>query len=360
MTADLRKHMGSDLFQAHYLDSVASVTFRINKTHDPESVEHELTDLLLQLRQHGVTEIAYFCDHEEAGYISDTLQRVILASHKHAGFSDDPVIFHDDGTGIIQSIPGVNNVDIRWWLFYCHKVYADVKVNWKDHDTIVYLPGKPHKVERSLVLKELLNSIVADHLMYSFRPQIVYDPDHPGFMTDWMDDCTSVSAKFFKYTGTGWVGWSKRVAREIDLSDQDNMAAWTATGREDHRVHHHALRVVTETWSGTPCFLTEKTFTPLVTGVPFLCWDIRNSEFLESMGFQSFDRVISPELIYHDNPLMAAQALVHRTQEFWKMRSDPEFQNKVDAIITHNHAQIQKYLASVKHYDKFFSLIPGR
>lgn len=345
------------LFTAVWFHQAASITFNFNhQDHQPDEIRADLTCVLAHIAHQGITQIAYFYNHEEHGIISECLQQAVLDCHGASAFSGQPKIFLDDLSGSSPTISGVELVDIRWWLIVCRHLYDHIHVDWKQHSTLVYLPGKPQKIERSLVLYTLSQSALNEHLVYSFRPQMVYDPDHNGFLPNWMVDCSSLCASFVEHVGIDWIDWSKDMAREIDLSEDSGWQEWTATGREGEQILNHRLRIVTETWASKPDFLTEKTFMPLVIGVPFLLWDVRNVEFLESMGFKTFDRMVSAHLNHSDNLLIQAQHQIQRAELFWRLSYNAQFQDHVDAIIMHNHEKIREYWYSIKVYHKF--LIP--
>jgi len=284
------------------------------------------------LIEHQITDVAWITNWEEASVLSDHLQKVILSISHQLGISETIIIINDLGEGIKPASDQIQFVRPPLWLYFTTFLYQGFEPDWLNRKrTIVYTPGKPFKSERICLLHDLIeNPRIAPFLEYSLRPAMI----------DFNGPAHRAREQFTKHTDKDYDQWALDHAREIDLHNTTGYEGWWARGPLDQAVYDQGLILVTETWMGTPAFITEKTFIPICMGVPFITLDDRSLYYLHQLGFKTYQDQIDSSLYLGDDITEKVSRMISRIELMHTRLSDSE----VIEIAQHNRGQVYKLM----------------
>lgn len=264
-------------------------------------------------------------------------------------------VYVNDAYPVTSNIQNVIVRQLPYIFFVTYFTNVSVKINWNSTSKkIIYLPGKLYKFDRLLLLKKILdNDSLRNEFSFSCRPKVF--STYPK-SESYIDSRVELYDPKFK----NWKKWLSMHERELDLdisnSGHNYHRDWEFPKYPRRLMKDHILHLITETWFNSTGFLTEKVYSPIITGMPFI---ILNDGFLgkiNRMGFETYqDRLLSP-IDHHEGNKQREEyhidIMIDRVIEFKKKcYSNTDFVKKVEKIIQHNILHSRSIIN--KHYAEF-------
>jgi hypothetical protein len=177
---------------------------------------------------------------------------------------------------------------INFFLFEMYEFLINQKTvvpisEWNpDAQNILFLTGKPDKIQRTRLLYKLLNSNIKHCLSWSYKIESKYYNESLVFLDDLQDN-------------------EKKAFLDSSYRELDNGGYW----KFDPEIYKNSVfQIVSETEFDRPfCypFITEKTWLPISNHMPFIiAGEFCHLNRLQSLGFRTFEKYLP--VPNYDNP----------------------------------------------------------
>jgi len=255
-----------------------------------------------------------------------------------------------DSSVILHSVP--------YPFFVSFIKNADNKVSWNSQSNdVVYLPGKLFKFDRLLLIKKLLeHEELKSKFKFSCRPNVL----------KWYPEETALAQQQINNYDSSWGdlhAWIKPLTNEFDLtlseSGESGHQDWEYPMYPIETMNSSVVNLVTETWPTEYRFLTEKLYSPLITGMPFIVLNNEFAKTLSELGFITYQELVEPlEFLPSFNIESATEIMIRQVEGFiQKCHTSSDFVKKVEGIIAHNRFNAAHLME--KHLDLFNRYIAG-
>lgn len=222
-----------------------------------------------------------------------------------------------------------------------------------DHDKVYINLNRFVRPHRTALMSLLYMNDLLDKGYNSFTIQPSTDLHH--LSRSWEDNLRSVISLFPNLNLQNALTFQEKLPLILDTEDFNQNLAYTNQNDVKRYIDKSLISLVTETnyISGTPLFLTEKTFKPIGLKHPFIIAGRTGTlKFLKTLGYQTFSDIINEEYDLEQNDEKRLLLIINEIKRLCNLTELEllDFKNKALPIVEHNYKNLlskKKYLENL-------------
>lgn len=216
------------------------------------------------------------------------------------------------------------SIDLHMFIVLAHHEKNHLDIGWNPNsNNILYYPGKLFKPERAEAFSRFLLKHKLKNLIYNVDREYLDTCEHTA-------DLKSLIVNIKPLDQVAYLEDMLLMFEEYTLS---------------------AIEYVTESWCWNEKFLTEKTFRPIIRGMPFIHLGINFNQRIKALGFKSYYDLIDLD---DNGRSLNIKETVDRCYKFLEIKNDRNIQEEIRSRISHNRSN------AFRIYDGFIKQINTR
>ena len=222
-----------------------------------------------------------------------------------------------------------------------------------EHDRLYINLNRFIRPHRTALMSLIYTNGLLDKGYTSFTIQPSTDLHH--LSRTWEDNLQKTHSLFPNLNLLNAINLKNKLPLILDTTDFNQNLAYTDQNDIKKYVDKTLLSLVTETnyLSGTPLFLTEKTFKPIGLKHPFIIAGRQGIlKFLHTLGYQTFSEIINEDYDQEKNDEKRLLLIIQELKRLSNLSEQElsDFKNKATFIVEHNYNNLmtkKKYLENL-------------
>ena len=276
------------------------------------------------------------------------------------------MVYNNCDFNLAETVPEIPNtifLGVNYFCVLCYYYYSNWNFSWKPTEDILLLLGKPYKYNRLPLLYLFWQNNLVKNLRYSFSP-VPYINNEQLNQESWIKEGIDLLEKNTEYCTTDfdYEQWAHSMFSTLDRPLTEDTGVTNNFNGTDvcKTVYDGAcIEVVSETHYNKPRFLTEKTYRPLMVGIPLLHAGYAFSEQLTKLGLRNYepftdhDCVCSGESAHHKVQMPKTVKAVK-----YFIENADHYQEQILDCVHHNRTTVINIATENKN--KLLEMVSGR